>query len=49
VERQLRRPLPLKTKAEYESDDTAPAIVAMTVERAQWCVAVARRVASTLR
>lgn len=49
VERDLRRLLPLKTKAEYEPDDIAPSVAAKAVERAQRCAAVARRVASTAR
>lgn len=49
VERGLRRLLPLKTKAEYEPDDIAPSIAAKAVERAERCVAVARRVAATAR
>ena len=49
VERELRRLLPLKTKAEYEPDDIAPSVAAQAVERAQRCAAVARRVASTTR
>lgn len=43
VERELRRLLPLKTKAEYEPDDIAPSVAANAVERAQRCAAVARR------
>jgi hypothetical protein len=49
VERDLRRLMPLKTKAEYEPDDIAPSVAAKAVERAQRCAAVARRVASTTR
>ena len=49
VERDLRRLLPLKTRAEYEPDDIAAAVAAKAVERAQRCAAVARRVASTTR
>ncbi len=45
VEIELRRLLPLKTKAEYEPDDVAPSIATKAVERATRCVAVARRVA----
>ncbi len=40
VERELRRLLPLKTKAEYEPDDIAPSVAAKAVERAQRCVVV---------
>lgn len=49
VERELRRLLPLKTKAEYEPDDIAPAVAAKAVGRARRCVTVAARVASTAR
>lgn len=49
VERELRRLLPLKTKAEYEPDDIAPSIAAKAVERSQRCAAVARRVADRTR
>ncbi|HNH95042.1 MAG TPA: hypothetical protein PLY51_05710, partial [Microthrixaceae bacterium] len=45
VARDLRRLLPLKTKAEYEPDDIAPSIAAKAVERARRCAAVAQRVA----
>ncbi|HEY9557745.1 MAG TPA: hypothetical protein VIR58_13490 [Acidimicrobiales bacterium] len=49
VERELRRLLPLKTKAEYEPDDLAPSVAAKAVERAQRCAAAARRVADKTR
>jgi hypothetical protein len=49
VARDLRRLLPLKTKAEYEPDDIAPSVAAKAVERAQRCVAVAQRVAERTR
>lgn len=49
VERELRRLLPLKTKAEYEPDDIAPAVAAKAVDRARRCAVVAARVASTTR
>jgi hypothetical protein len=49
VERELRRLLPLKTKAEYEPDDIAPSVATKAVERAQRCVAVAQRVVHTSR
>lgn len=49
IERDLRRLLPLKTKAEYEPDDIAPTVAAKAVERAQRCAAIGRRVASTVR
>jgi hypothetical protein len=43
----LRRLLPLKTKAEYDPDDVAPAVAAKAVARAQRCVDIASRVAAT--
>lgn len=46
IEKELRRLLPLKTKAEYEPDDVAPGVAAKAVERAQRCVAIARVVAA---
>jgi hypothetical protein len=49
VERDLRRLLPLKTKAEYEPDDIAPSVAAKAVERAQRCAALAQRVAATTK
>lgn len=47
VAKDLRRLLPLKTKAEYEPDAVAPGIAAKAVERAQRCVAIARAVAAS--
>lgn len=49
VERELRRLLPLKTKAEYEPDDVAAGTATKAVERAARCVVVARAVANALR
>jgi hypothetical protein len=49
VERELRRLLPLKTKAEYEPDDIANPVAERAVERASKCAEIARRVASTVR
>ena len=49
VERELRRLLPLKTKAEYEPDDIAPAVAGKAVDRALRCAAVARRVETAAR
>jgi hypothetical protein len=46
VATELRRLLPLKTKAEYEPDDVAPSVAAKAVERAERCVGVARVVAA---
>jgi hypothetical protein len=46
VERELRRLLPLKTRAEYEPDDVTPGMATRALERAQRCVAVARAVAA---
>jgi uncharacterized protein YbjQ (UPF0145 family) len=48
VERELRRLLPLKTKAEYEPDDVAVGVATKAVERAERCVVIARRVAAAL-
>jgi hypothetical protein len=49
VERDLRRLMPLKTKAEYDPDDIASSVAAKAVERAQRCAVVARRVATTTK
>ena len=49
VEKELRRLLPLKTKAEYEPDEVAPGVATKALERAQRCVAVARTVAAGAR
>ncbi|MEI2700728.1 MAG: nucleotidyltransferase domain-containing protein [Microthrixaceae bacterium] len=49
IVRDLRRLLPLKTKAEYEPDEIAASVAAKTVDRAQRCAAVAQRVADTTR
>ena len=49
VEKELRRLLPLKTKAEYEPDDVAPRAATQAVERAQRCAQFARAVAAALR
>ena len=45
VERELRRLLPLKTKAEYEPDEIPIADATRAVERAVRCVQIARVVA----
>ncbi len=47
LETHLRRLLPMKTKAEYESDDIPRATASKAVERAQKCVAIARRVVAS--
>lgn len=49
VLRELRRLLPLKTRTEYEPASVAPGVAEKAVQRAQRCVAVARRVAATAR
>ena len=49
VEKELRRLLPLKTKAEYEPDDVAVGVATKAVERAQRCVAIAQTVAASAR
>lgn len=48
IESDLRRLLPLKTKAQYEPDDVAPSVATKAVERAQRCVLVSRRVADAV-
>jgi HEPN domain-containing protein len=48
VERDLRRLLPMKTKAEYDPGDIPISAASKAVDRAQRCVAVARRVVSSL-
>ena len=42
--KELRRLLPLKTKAEYDPDDIPLSVASRAVDRAQRCVAIARRV-----
>ncbi|MCP3993762.1 MAG: HEPN domain-containing protein [bacterium] len=49
VEKDLRRLLPLKTKAEYDPDDIPLSTASRAVARAQRSVAVARRVVASLR
>lgn len=49
VEKDLRRLLPMKTKAEYDPDDVSPSAASKAVERAQRCVTTARRVVSPTR
>lgn len=49
VEKELRRLLPLKTKAEYEPDDIAAGIAKKAVERSRRCVTVAAAVARTIQ
>jgi len=49
VEKELRRLLPLKTKAEYEPDDIAAGVAKKAVERSQRCVTVAAAVARTMK
>ena len=49
VEKDLRRLLPLKTKAEYEPDEVASGVAAKAVERAEQCAQLAPAVASSLR
>ena len=49
MEKELRRLLPLKTKAEYEPDDVAVGVATKAVERAQKCVAIAQAVAAATR
>ncbi|MGA9597987.1 MAG: hypothetical protein WBV06_17675 [Acidimicrobiia bacterium] len=49
VEKELRRLLPLKTKAEYDPDNVSLPTASKAVARAQRFVAVARRVVASLR
>ncbi|VAW08992.1 hypothetical protein MNBD_ACTINO01-1786 [hydrothermal vent metagenome] len=42
--KELRRLLPLKTKAEYDPDDIPLSAASRAVDRAHRCVAIARRV-----
>jgi len=49
VEKELRRLLPLKTKAEYEPDDVAAGVATKAVERAQKCISIAQTVAAATR
>ena len=49
VEKNLRRLLPLKTKAEYDPDDIPLSTASRAVDRAQRCVAAARRVVASPR
>jgi hypothetical protein len=44
LDRELARPLPLKTKAEYEPDEVRLSEARRAVERARRCVLVARQV-----
>jgi hypothetical protein len=46
IEKELRRLLPLKTKAEYEPDDIAPGVATKAVERARRCATVAHSAAA---
>jgi len=47
LDEDLRRLLPLKTKAEYDADNIPLSAASKAVGRAQRCVAVARRVVSS--
>lgn len=49
VERDLRRLLPLETKAEYEPEEIAASVATKAVERAERCAAIVRRLAATVR
>ena len=46
VEKELRRLLPLKTKAEYVPDDVSAGVASKAVDRAERCVAIARKAAA---
>ena len=45
IAKDLRRLLPLKTRAEYEPDAVAPGVAGKAVERSQRCAAIAQAVA----
>ncbi|WP_420639197.1 DNA-binding protein [Candidatus Poriferisocius sp.] len=49
IEKDLRRLLPLKTRAQYEPDDVAPGVATKAVERAKRCAALAHTVAASTR
>lgn len=49
VEKELRRLLPLKTKAEYEPNDVAIGVATKAVDRALRCVEIAQTVAGSTR
>lgn len=49
VEKELRRLLPLKTKAEYEPDAVAAGVAKKAVERAQRSVSIAQAVAASAK
>ena len=49
IEKDLRRLLPLKTRAEYEPDDIAAGAATKAVQRSQRCVSVAQAVARTTK
>jgi len=49
LEKDLRRLLALKTKAEYEPEGIPLPVALKAVERAQRCVGVARRVVASMR
>ncbi len=50
IEKELRRLLPLKTKAEYEPDDVAPSVATKAAERAErLCASCACTVAGALQ
>lgn len=46
IEKELRRLLPLKSKAEYEPDDIVPGVATNAVERARRCTTVAHSAAA---
>lgn len=48
VERELRRLLPLKTKAEYEPDEIAESVATKAVERGVRCAQIAFRVVASM-
>ncbi|MGH8935597.1 MAG: HEPN domain-containing protein [Acidimicrobiia bacterium] len=49
LEKDLRRVLPMKSKAEYDPDDIPFSAASKAVDRAERCVAIARRIVATTR
>jgi hypothetical protein len=47
LEKHLRRLLPMKTKAEYDPDDIPLSTASKAVDRAEKCVAIARRIVTS--
>lgn len=49
VDKDLRRLLPLKSRAEYQPDAIAASVASKAVERARRCATIARRVANAVQ